>query len=797
MAQRRTDKDIVIKLHTGGGKTLVALLIAQSVMNELNEPVLYLAPTNQLVLQVLAKSREYGIPALPYIKKKPLPTEFFEGKCVLVGVYETLFNGRSKFGIRGSSQPSTKVGAIILDDAHVALSSVRDAFTLTIPATKHKETYAHLAGLFRVALREVGRGGTFSDITTGKDYGAIEVPSWAWHRRLSETQEYLAQRVDEIDPYIWPFLRDNLANCHCIFSRSSVSITPIFPLVDLVPTFVNCSRRIYMSATIADDSEIVRTFDASSDAIAKPITSTSLAGVGERMILVPELMKLPDEPITPLVKHVATNLANRHCGVAILTPSGATAQEWIDIAEYPETTADVSKCVAALQTGNSYGPIVLANRYDGIDLAGDACRLLVMDNLPQGSSNYDVFRMNVVGDTAVASLLAQRVEQGLGRGTRGGADYCVVLLVGSKLVGWIGRKNNLSRLTSSTRVQIKMGQEVSDAVSSRKEFIATILTCLKRDPDWVTYHASELAEAAHAAPLDPLSLRIASGERRAFRQQRLGQFKRAITTLEKLMGDPELEDDAERRAWLSALAARIAYQMEDEESGQRFQTNAYAINNNHSPPRIRLPYVARPQPGRQSANIVDRLLKYERPGSMLADFDEAVAELVPEASPGRYEESLAGLGSFLGFEAERPESVNGVGPDVLWRTDGDFDFVIEAKSQKSKGNPLYKKDHAQLLEAEHWFEQTYPGRDAIRVSALAEAIADAKATPAGTFALRLDDATRLASALRGVLAELVASSNQRDVLRSQCEDALTKAQLKPSGLKKNFLTAFGKKPKRS
>jgi hypothetical protein len=85
---------------------------------------------------------------------------------------------------------------------------------------------------------------------------------------------------------------------------------------------------------------------------------------------------------------------------------------------------------------------------------------------------------------------------------------------------------------------------------------------------------------------------------------------------------------------------------------------------------------------------------------------------------------------------ERPEKTYGVGPDVLWRTDGAFDFVIEAKSEKEEGNPLYKKDHAQLLEAEHWFKNAYPGRAALRVSALPEAVADAKATPVGRFALR-------------------------------------------------------------
>jgi len=35
---RRTDRDVVVKLHTGGGKTLVALLMAGSVMNERVSP---------------------------------------------------------------------------------------------------------------------------------------------------------------------------------------------------------------------------------------------------------------------------------------------------------------------------------------------------------------------------------------------------------------------------------------------------------------------------------------------------------------------------------------------------------------------------------------------------------------------------------------------------------------------------------------------------------------------------------------------------------------------------------------
>ncbi len=787
---RRNDRDVVVKLHTGGGKTLVALLMAQSIMNETELPVLYLAPTNQLVEQVLAKSREYGIAAMPYVRKQPFPTEFEEGKAVLVGAYETLFSGRSRFGVRGSSSRPVKVGAIILDDAHVALSNVRRSFTLTIEASKHKAVYQEIVGRFRPSFRDVARVGSFDDVTSGRDFGIVEVPSWGWQAKLHEMQDYLAAIVDDVDEFVWPLLRDNLGVCHCLISRKAVTITSLFPAVDLLPTFADSPRRVYMSATIADDSEIVRTFDASVAAVGKPISSTSLAGVGERMILVPGLMKLAGVPIDNLVKHIALDIAKRKAGVAILVPSGEAAKKWEDIAQYPSTTTDVTESIKGMQDGKSFGPVVLANRYDGIDLAGNSCRLLVMNGLPQGTSDYDMYRMNVMANSSVNSLLAQRVEQGIGRGTRGGADYCVVILTGQKLVGWIGRRVNLDQLTASTRAQLRMGQEVSEEISKSTEVLPTVMKCLQRDRDWVAYHASELAEAAKTAPIDKLALRIAGAERKAFQQQRMGQHELALATLEQLIADADVASDAERTAWLSASAARIAYQMGDDQRGQRLQTNAFSVNNNHCPPKQRPQYRPRPIPGKQSDAIVKRLLQYERRAALLADFEVAMADLVQQASARRYEAALASLGSYLGFDSDRPEQIHGIGPDVLWRTDASFDFIIEAKNEKQDDNPLYKKDHAQLLEAEHWFRATYPGRASVRVSALPEPIADAKATPAGTLALRLVDATKLAGVAREMLAELVGASGDEATLRERCEELLRKAHLKPDGIKSTFLKPF-------
>ena len=73
-----------------------------------------------------------------------------------------------------------------------------------------------------------------------------------------------------------------------------------------------------------------------------------------------------------------------------------------------------------------------------------------------------------------------------------------------------------------------------------------------------------------------------------------------------------------------------------------------------------------------------------------------------------------------------------------------------------------------------------------------EAVADAKASTAGSYALRLDEITKLVGALGGVLRDLVVSSGESDALRERCEAALQRAKLTPDGLRANFLISFAK-----
>src|SRR5258706_13235231 len=58
---RREDRDVVIKQNTGGGKTVVGLLIAQSTLNEGIGKAVYLAPDTYLAGYVRREAARLGL----------------------------------------------------------------------------------------------------------------------------------------------------------------------------------------------------------------------------------------------------------------------------------------------------------------------------------------------------------------------------------------------------------------------------------------------------------------------------------------------------------------------------------------------------------------------------------------------------------------------------------------------------------------------------------------------------------------------------------------------------------------
>ena len=165
---RRKDKDLIVKLHTGAGKTLIGLLILMSKLNSKEGPCLYICPNKYLVQQVCAEADKFGVNYCIIDQSNVIPDSFTMGKSILITHAQKVFNGRTIFGIDASY---TKVGCVIVDDSHACIDVINDAFTINITKEKSQKAYENILSLFEEELREQGEG-TYLDITND-DYDAI------------------------------------------------------------------------------------------------------------------------------------------------------------------------------------------------------------------------------------------------------------------------------------------------------------------------------------------------------------------------------------------------------------------------------------------------------------------------------------------------------------------------------------------------------------------------------------------------------------------------------------------------
>src|SRR5699024_10079617 len=142
-----------------------------------------------------------------------------------------------------------------------------------------------------------------------------------------------------------------------------------------------------MTATLPDDSILATHFDADPRSLSSSIVPDSASDLGDRLVLAPQ--EINPEITRESIRRIAKSVA-RDWNVVVLAPSWKIAREWEDIATaLVSKPNDIEAEVERLRLGNHSGIVVIVNRYDGIDLPDDACRLLVIDSLPFALSNSE------------------------------------------------------------------------------------------------------------------------------------------------------------------------------------------------------------------------------------------------------------------------------------------------------------------------------------------------------------------------------------------------------------------------
>jgi Helicase C-terminal domain/Type III restriction enzyme, res subunit len=487
--ETRGTRDRVIKMNTGGGKTPVGLLILKSCLNEGIGPAVYVAPDNYLCAQVRQEARDLGILTIA----EPRSSDYQSGKAILLIPIHTLINGKSKFGV-GAEGSKLEIGSIVVDDAHACLAVTENQFTLSLDS--QHEVFSRLFALFRNDLRTQSSTGV-AEIVRGDPRPLIRVPYWAWNDKQEAVVDILADHRDDDDvKWAWPLLKEELPLCQCLFTSSRVEIASRCLPINAVPSFARAQRRIYMTATLADDGVLVTDFDADPAAVNQPITPKTASDLGERMILVPQEIN-PGITDIEIKKFVAGFASEQN--VVVIVPSGERAKFWADVANLTLTAENMQAGVETLRS--STGQLaVMINKYDGVDLPDDACRVLVVDGLPDARRLIDRRDQAILGSSdRYRSRQVQRIEQGMGRGIRSNDDYCVVLLMGAQLLSVLYATGAARYFSPATASQLKLSKNLADQIA-RQGLAAigdAIKAVLERDPGWIAAARNALIEVTY------------------------------------------------------------------------------------------------------------------------------------------------------------------------------------------------------------------------------------------------------------------------------------------------------------
>lgn len=707
---RRNARDVILKLNTGQGKTLVGLLMLQSKMNENEGSAVYLCPDNFLVSQTVHQAKQFGVYCVT--SEGELPIEFLDGKSILITSVQKLFNGLSKFKL---GHHSIHVPNIVMDDAHACIDSIKNAYRIKL-ASDHP-AYQEILALFSSALADQGAG-TYSDIQGGDFEAFLPVPYWEWIDHSSEVVRILRKYVStDSVKFAWPLVKDSLQNCLCVVSGSSLEISPYRPPLQMFGSYDKAKHRVFMSATITDDSFLVKGLGLLEETVKNPLTYKEEKWSGEKMMLIPSLIH-PDLTDTEIANDFAKSAASRKTGVVVLCPSFQATKIWKAAGAYVASKDDIYTRVEMLKNNNCTETLVIANRYDGIDLPDDACRTLIMDSKPFSEDLFDRYtEMCREGSEVSALRTARIIEQGLGRSVRGEKDFSVIILTGNELVRFIRTKDTRKYFSTQTQLQIEIGIEIAnlaqnelndgDEISPVKILKNIISQCLRRDEGWKDFYIEKMNTISQSDETAKI-LHIFTAEIRAENKYDQGDCEGAAKILQEVI-DKNVQTLTDK-GWYLQEMARVMYPLSKSRSNE-LQVAAHRQNR----------YLLKPRDGMVFTKItivsqkrIENLINFIRGFGSFDDLSLTVGEMLGNLRFGEradaFEKALNDLAQALGFVGQRPDKEWKAGPDNLWALrDNDY-LLFECKSEVILTRAEINKDETgQMNNSIAWFRKHYRG----------------------------------------------------------------------------------------
>lgn len=707
MRDHVTTPDVALELPTGSGKTLVGLLLAEWRRRSLGQRVVYACPTKQLARQVARKATEQGIPVALLINARrtwdpAVVARYTRGDAVAVTVYSGIFN---------SNSPFSDAQTLLFDDAHAAEGFVAEAWAINIGSSD--AAYGDLLDAFGDDIdRHFVARMVAADSPSADPSEVRLLPISAVARHADDIDRVLATLKGN-SAYRYAMIRTNLSACLFYVARGGIYIRPMVPPTFEHGAYVDPTQRIYLSATLGAAGELERAFGRTGiQRVAVP-PAWDRHGSGRRFFAFPDLVteSLPPTPAgdetseseaeQPDVAAALLDLAPKRL---ILTPDDKSASAIADALGVPAaerfTAKDPDTGIEPFVAADK-GTLLAANRYDGMDLADEACRMMLMAGLPRASHLQDRFLASKLrAGEVLLERVRTRVIQGAGRCTRGPKDRAVVVIKGDELVRFLSRGEIRRAMPVELQAEIEFGMYQSQVPA--RDLVLLAESALNYDEIWQEDAEPDLAQrrrdADRVAPADidqladSAQLEVTAWTS-AWQQDWEGAVRAAVDVLERLTA-PNLRSYRALWAYLgSAWSALAAEETGDAGAAQRaaslLETAHRAAAGTTWLKEVQ-PVAVHPGADEpvdlEAVDAVIATLRSTMRSQTKADatISRMLAGLT-QTEAGPYEQGLAALGALLGSRSFKPAGPGRTDAAWLWPSCW---ATVEAKSEQVPAGAL-------------------------------------------------------------------------------------------------------------
>jgi len=691
--------DVALELPTGAGKTLVGTLLAEYRRRGLGERAAVLCPTKQLAEQVSLQAQQYGIPAVLLVGRQANYDmadylKYESAKAIAVTTYSGVFNTNPRI-----DTPQT----LICDDAHAAGDLIAGMWSLSVRADECAQLFGELTRLLddviptnarpQVAAEDRGFSGRYVDAVS-----PILLRDFVPELTALFDKSVGGTRLQ----HPWSLLRDHLDACAFYCSPNVLEIRPVIPPALTHLPFEQAKQRIYMSATLGEDGDLERSFGVPAiQRIPAPPGDWPERSTGRRLLMFPGMGSAREPTDT------AIDVAAKVGKVLVLTANIARRDRMCDRLAARGLRVlgaeGVEDAVKAFVVADTPVALVLANRYDGIDLPGDVCRLEIIDGLPRAIGLQETFMLDRLHATAeLRDRVRTRVTQAIGRCTRDEADFAVVMALGDDFLKWAANTGNRAGMRTELQAEFEIGMHESE--DREGDEVVDLCTQFLADPSSRESVESAVLDAKEGMSRKPddcaKSLAAAVTHEVDFTYQMWqadyqAAHRAARAAIDALEGGSELKPYLSLWFHQAGVAAFYGWKTTGAEvyrtlcaehiegalstsRGVRWYSRIKAMLAGELDLQVDdldaiAPWFER----------VDELLsRWGTRGPKYATRLAEVAAGINGTSPAKYEEALKSLGTMLGAVSSRPRASGS--PDGIWVFE-DLAVVIEAKSDADPG----------------------------------------------------------------------------------------------------------------